>query len=95
MSDTSQYAVIPSNPADKKKILDCFQEVANAKTRMDGERSYIKESFNMLYEEFKIPKKTLNKLQKIWMADNAKDVQAETDEIIVAFESLTGKAIEE
>lgn len=93
MSDT-EYAIIPSDKESKKKILDAFMEISNAQVRIEAERDYIKESFNMLHDEFKIPKKMLRKLWRLEHKGNAADVVAETEETVAALEMLTGKSIE-
>lgn len=91
---TNQYAVIPSDPASKKKILAAMQEISDAMTRIEAEKSYIKESISVISEEFAIKKPILNKLARFYHKDDVQDVKDKTDEVFEAFELLTGKAID-
>lgn len=56
--------VMPSNPADRKHILDVMNEISASKTRSEAERDFQKEAINDLYDKFKIPKKLLNRFAK-------------------------------
>lgn len=91
----NEYAVLPSNPADRKAILDGLQEISNAFTRIEGEKSYIKESITALAEKFEIKKPILRKLAKLYHTDTAKDEKKKLDEVFAAFEVLTGKDLDE
>lgn len=97
MTDTTQneYAVLPSDPAARKKILDGLQEISNAFTRIEGERDYIKESIKMLAEEYEIKKPVLRKLAKLYHTQSAKDEKSKMDEIFAAFEVLTGEDLDD
>ena len=91
----SQYAILPSNPADRKKIIDAFKEISNAKTRAEAEMDYIKESVNMLAEEFEMKKPALNKMWRLFHKGTAKDEKAKLDEVFEAYATLTGEEIDE
>lgn len=57
--------ILPTNPADRKAILDVMQEISNAYTRVEGERAYISEAVGELSKKFNIPKQLLNKLSRV------------------------------
>lgn len=54
--------IIPSSPADRKKLKDGVDQIVNALTRMDSEKEYIKETLAELEEKFDIKKKFLRKM---------------------------------
>lgn len=56
--------VMPSSPDDRKKIMDAMGEISASMTRVEGEKSYIKETIADLHEKFGIPKKMLNRFAR-------------------------------
>lgn len=90
----SDYAIIPSDPAAKKKIMDALGEISNAMFRIESEKSYIKESINMIAEEYEIKKPILAKLAKFHHKQSAQEEKAKTDEVFEAYVALTGEEIE-
>ena len=96
MSDSvNQYAVLPSNPVDRKAILDGLEEISNAFTRIAAERDYIKESVAALSEKFEVKKPVLNKLARFYHKNDAKEVKAKMEEIFAALETLTGEDLDQ
>lgn len=63
-------SIIPSSPADLKKISDAIDEMVNSKTRAKAESDLQTEIVNKLYDEFKI--------SKAWIRDAAADRYANT-----------------
>lgn len=70
-----------SNPADRKKIKDALQEISDSMTRIDAERDLIKDIVNDVNDNFKLPKKYINKMAKIYHKQNFAKEQQETDEL--------------
>lgn len=91
----NQYAVLPSNPADRKAILDGLEEISHAFTRIQAEKDYIKESVVALAEKFEIKKPVLNKLARFYHKNDAAQVKANMEEIFSALETLTGQDLDE
>lgn len=56
--------VMPSSPADRKKIMDAMDEISASKTRVEAERDFQKGAIQELYDSFKIPKRLLNRFAK-------------------------------
>ncbi len=54
--------IIPSNPADLKKLNDAVQELTYSMTRQDAEREYQKEAIADLAEQFGIDKKHIRRM---------------------------------
>lgn len=70
-----------SNPADRKKIKDALQEISDSMTRMEAERDLIKDIVNDVNDNFKLPKKYVNKMARIYHKQNFAKEQQETDEL--------------
>lgn len=70
MSVSEQIEInIPSSPEDRAKLFKGIKEMSNAKTRIEAEQSFIKETAKALSENFDLDKKWINKL----VADYHKD----------------------
>ena len=87
MTETQEF-VIPSSPADRKKILDAFKEISAAKSRQAGEKDFINEALTKLHEEFDIPKKILRKLANTYHNDSIDLVKHEADQIETAWHAI-------
>lgn len=70
-----------SNPADRKKIKDALQEISDSMTRIEAERDLIKDIVNDINDNFKLPKKYVNKMARIYHKQNFAKEQQETDEL--------------
>lgn len=70
-----------SNPVDRKKIKDALQEISDSMTRIEAERDLIKDIVNDVNDNFKLPKKYINKMARIYHKQNFAKEQQETDEL--------------
>lgn len=59
-----------SSEADRKKLLDAIKECSNSKTRIEGERDFIKEAVSKVCEDLKLPKNIVNRLVKVYHKQN-------------------------
>ena len=75
---------------DRKKIKDAMQEASNSLLRIDAEKDLIKNIVTDLYDQFKIPKKTLSKMIKVYHKNNFQEEVAEADEFETLYETITG-----
>lgn len=55
-----------SNPADRKKIRDALHEISNSMTRIDAEKDFIKDAVADISDNFKLSKKTVSKLARVY-----------------------------
>ena len=85
---------LPSNPADRKKIMDVMQEISASMTRIEGEKSFMKESVASLAEEFELPKKFLNKFAKTYHSQNYNEVLNEQQDFEDMVAALVPEAVE-
>lgn len=74
---------------DKKKIKNAMQEASNSLLRMDAERDHIKHIIEDLSDNFKIPKKTLSKMIKVYHKQNFQTEVAEHEEFEILYQSVT------
>jgi len=83
-----QELILPSNPADRKKILSVMQEVSASYSRIQGERDYVKEAITALSKDFSIPKRTLNKLSKVLHKGNFDEEAGQFEDFSDLYETL-------
>jgi hypothetical protein len=73
-----------SSPSDRQKIKKMLGEISDSMTRISAERDLIKETIKEMSDEFKLPKRTLNKMAKVYFKQNFHVEQADHEE----FETL-------
>lgn len=88
MANETVDIVIPSSPADRKAIADGIKEISNSMTRIEGERTYIKESFDALSEKFGVDKKYLRRMAKDFHKDQFETVTQEDAQYSDLFEAI-------
>ena len=82
---------LPTDPKARKAIKDCMQQISNAMTRIEGERSYIKEAITEIREEYQLSKKTFRRLAKTYHKQNFSIEVAEHQEFEQMYEELTNE----
>jgi hypothetical protein len=82
---------LPSDPAARKAIKKCMDELSASMARIDGERDFIKEAINNCCEEYEMNKKTFRKLAKVYHKQNFSREVAEHEEFETMYEQLTGE----
>ena len=82
---------LPSDPAARKAIKKCMDELSASMARIDGERDFIKEAINNICEEYEMSKKTFRKLAKVYHKQNFSKEVAEHEEFETMYEQLTGE----
>ena len=86
MADTG--IILPSNPADRKKILDAMSEISNSYTRIEGEKEYIKESLDTISKTYNLPKRVLSKLSKVMHKGNFEEEAGNFEDFSELYETL-------
>ena len=82
---------LPSDPAARKAIKKCMDELSASMARIDGERDFIKEVIDNICEEYEMSKKTFRKLAKVYHKQNFSKEVAEHEEFETMYEQLTGE----
>lgn len=85
-------SVILSNPNDKKKLFDVIKEASASMTRIEGEKSLIKESVSDISKELKISKRLINRMIKVYHKQNFDEEVAIQDEFENLYETVTKNA---
>lgn len=70
-----------SNPEDRKKIKEALIEISNSMTRIDAEKDLIKNIVQDVSDNFKLPKKYVNKMARIYHKQNFSQEQQESEEL--------------
>lgn len=78
----------PSSPSDRQKLKTMLVEITNAYARMDGEKSFIKETLDDAEEKFSIKKKLITKLAKTMYKRDYATLQAENSDFEDLYEIL-------
>jgi hypothetical protein len=73
--------IIPSSPADRKRIKDCMDEISLSFLRQEAEKDFVKEALISLEDEVGVPKKYLKKMAKIHHKQNMAEVVNEFSDI--------------
>lgn len=82
---------LPSDPAARKAIKKCMDELSASMSRIDSERDFIKEAIANICEEYEMSKKTFRKLAKVYHKQNFSKEVAEHEEFETMYEQLTGE----
>ena len=82
---------LPSDPAARKAIKKCMDELSASMARIDGERDFIKEAIDNICEEYEMSKKTFRKLANVYHKQNFSKEVAEHEEFETMYEQLTGE----
>ena len=77
-----------SNEVDRKKFNDALQEISNSMTRVAAEKDLIKDIVVDLSEQFQLPKKTINKLAKVYHKQSFSQEEQEFDELQTLYEEV-------
>lgn len=77
-----------SNPDDRKKFNDALQEISNSLTRISAERDLIREIVKDLSDNYEIPKKTINKLAKVYYKQNFNQEAQDFEELETLYEEV-------
>jgi hypothetical protein len=82
---------LPQDPAARKAIKKCMDELSASMARIEGERDFIKEAINNCCEEYEMNKRTFRKLAKVYHKQNFSKEVAEHEEFETMYEQLTGE----
>jgi hypothetical protein len=91
--NTSNF-VMPSSLDDRKKIMDCVQEVSNSMVRIEGEKAFIKDALADLCTKYEIPKALLNRFVKAYHNRTYDTVLGENSDFETMVEILVKPTVE-
>jgi len=76
------------NPVERKKFNDALQEISNSMTRIEAEKDLIKNIVDELVKSSEIPKKTINKLARIFYKQNFSQEAQAFEELETLYEEV-------
>lgn len=77
-----------NSEVDRKKFKDALQEISNSFTRVSAEKDLIKDIVNDLSDSFQLPKKTVNKLARVFYKQNMSTEAQEFDDLETLYEEI-------
>ncbi|MFY0655395.1 MAG: hypothetical protein JXR12_01325 [Neptunomonas phycophila] len=80
--------VLPSSPADRKRLVGNMNELVVALTRIKSEQDHKKEIINHIHEEFDIPKKLITKAASTLFNESYNKVSAENEDFELFMDTL-------
>lgn len=81
--------ILPSNPADRKKIMEQMREISGFYTLIESQKDLVKESIDALSKEFNLPKRALNKLSRVLHKGNFDEEAGKFEEFADLYDTLT------
>ena len=87
--------ILPTNPEDRKRIKKALQEISDSYTRISAERDLIKDVVEFIAEEFKLPKKHINKMARVFHKNNFDTEVAESEDFQALYETITSESASE
>lgn len=73
--------VLPSSPADQKRLKDSLNEMVNSLAKIQAEREHKNNIATHILEEFNIPKKLANKAATALYKDAYQQIAAESQDL--------------
>lgn len=83
--------ILPSSPADIKKLNGAIDEAALCLQRIADQRSHMKDIFTTIKEDFQIAPKYSNSLAKVRYKNNFTEVKAEQEEFEALYAALNNE----
>lgn len=80
--------VLPSSPADRKKLVGRMNELVVALTRIKSEQEHKKEVIAAIHEEFDVPKKLITKAASTLFNESYQKVAAENEDFELLMDTL-------
>lgn len=72
----------------KDTLKNALIELSNSLTRIEGERSYIKETIEDISEKLEIDKKLLRKLSRLYHNQNYTEMEQEYEDLAELYEKV-------
>jgi hypothetical protein len=88
MTIEASGVIIPSSPADRKKLKLALTEMTYALQRIDDEKSAMKDISEDTAEKFALPKKLINKLARTMYKRDYDSLTQENEDFELLYETL-------
>ena len=77
---------------DKQKVKYVLTEVSNSMTRIEAEKEFIKDAIDGASKIHEIPKKTLNKMARVFHKNNYAQELSSIEEFTTMYENIVGNS---
>ncbi|CAB4167961.1 Double-stranded DNA-binding protein [uncultured Caudovirales phage] len=77
-----------NSESDRKEFNNALKELSNSMTRISAEKDLMKDITNNLVDKFQFPKKTVNKLAKIYHKQNFSEEVADFADLEALYEEV-------
>jgi uncharacterized FlgJ-related protein len=77
-----------SSTIDRQKIKKMLAEISSSMTRIEAERDLIRETIKEMSDQFQLPKKTLNRMAKVYHKQNYNQEVADHEEFETLYETI-------
>ncbi len=78
-----------NTPADCKAIRTALDQISESYTKIATEKAQVKDIFKALEDKFKLPKKTLRTVAKLYYRQTVVEFETETSEVKSIYKSIT------
>lgn len=78
-----------NTPADYKAIRAALDQISESYTKIATEKAQVKDIFKALEDKFKLPKKTLRTVAKLYYRQTVVEFETETSEVKSIYKSIT------
>jgi len=75
---------------DKEKVKGVLVEVSNSMTRIESEKEFIRDAIDAASKIHEIPKKTLNKMARVFHKNNYAQELNSIEEFTTMYENIVG-----
>jgi hypothetical protein len=89
MAKTNEI-IVPSSPADLKRIMEAVKEGNECMTRIAAEKDALKDIVDTVAEEFKLPKRYIGKLIKTYFKQSFEVELNQTEDFQELYTAVTG-----
>lgn len=89
MAKTNEI-IVPSSPADLKRIMDAVKEGNECMTSIAAEKDTLKDIVDTVAEEFKLPKRYISKLIKTYFKQSFEVELNQTEDFQELYTAVTG-----
>jgi hypothetical protein len=79
------------NEADLKALKSSMKEMSDSMTRMAGERNFIKDEIDALFEKYNIPKKLIRRIAKTYHKQSFQEEVSDDNEFEAIYTGIIEK----
>ena len=78
-----------NNTKDREKLMSVIREVDGSYSRLEGERTYIREALSKVAKDLNLSKKMISRMAKVYHKQNVTEEVESDKEFAVLYEAVT------